>query len=67
MEELSIYIFSDVLENVYIVVVYVCYVYEDGNIIIWLIMLKLRFVLLKVVSIFRLEFLGVFIGLWLIR
>lgn len=59
--------FLDVLEVLYVVVVYICYEYEDKLIMICLGGLKIWFFLLKVMSILWLEFMGVVIGLWLMK
>lgn len=64
---ITLYIFFDAFEKVYVVVVYIRYEYEDGNVIIRFIVFKIRLVSLKIVSIFRFEFMGVFIGLRLVN
>lgn len=52
---------------VYVVVSYVWYEYEDGEIIVWFVVVKVKVVFIKVISIFRLEFMVVVLGLRLFR
>lgn len=57
------YIFVDVFQDVYGVVVYQRCIYDDGSVLVRFVIVKFKVVLFIIVSIFRLELMGVILGL----